>query len=309
MNRELKRDSRPVIQFSIPYSLFPICLLVIGCCPHAPATQPYTGPTLTLDRIVEKINANNAKIPSLWSELDFKATIIDDKETHTGAGEGVMMYRRPGDFRLVTKEVGNVIFDIGSNAREFWLATGPQTGDTIWWGIYGDQGPAGPSPIGATRTTIPISPAAVAQVLCVSTIDTNFFQPPVPVMRFDADADAYVILFEIHAADRWLAEREVWYDRKSLHPTRVLLYDANGRVVLRATLGQYEQVQIDNAPTSDWPWIAGDYKLIFPDTGSTMEITLYQNGALIHKGRLPTNASFTMPPLQNFDHGYQITGQ
>ena len=50
----------------------------------------------------------------------------------------------------------------------------------------------------------------MAQVLSIGLIDTNFLQPPVPVMRFDADADAYVFLWEVPAGDRWLAAREVW---------------------------------------------------------------------------------------------------
>jgi hypothetical protein len=298
-----------LLSFIIPYSLFPI-LFLAGCCAHPPTTQPqpYLGPTLTMDQVVEKINDNNEKIPSLWSELDFKARIVDGKQTHSGSGEGVLMYRRPGDFRLVAKELNNVIFDIGSNATEFWLATGPQAGNTIWWGKYGDQPSAGGA-ASSDDATIPISPAAVVQVLTVGTIDTNFFQPPVPVMRFDADADAYIFLWATPAGDRWLAEREVWYDRQTLRPDRVLLYDANGRVVLRAKLGMYEQVEVEGQPKTDWPWIARDYQLDFPDTGSTMEITLYENGALLHKGRLPTNASFALPNPADYDHARQITGQ
>jgi hypothetical protein len=300
---------RNIFQFIIHNSLFTI-LSVSGCCMNHPTTQPqpYLGPTLTLDQVVDQINANNEKIPSLWSELDFKARIVDGKQTHSGSGEGVLMYRRPGDFRIVAKELNNVIFDIGSNAKEFWLATGPQAGNTIWWGRYGDQtmtSSAGQS----EDASIPISPAAVVQVLTVATIDTNFFQPPVPVMRFDSDADAYVVIWAMPAGDRWLAEREVWYDRQTLRPDRVLLYDPNGRVVLRAKLGMYEQAETEGAPKSDWPWIARDYKLDFPDTGSTMEITLYENGALLHKGRLPTDGSFALPNPTNFDHVRQITGQ
>jgi hypothetical protein len=305
--KEKLRRAWHIFQFPVPYSLFSI-LFLAGCCVNHPTTQPreYLGQTLTMDQVVDRINANNEKIPSLWSELAFNAAIVDQKETHRGSGEGVLLYRRPGDFRLVTKEVGNVIFDIGSNRHEFWLATGPQAGNTIWWGHYGDQ-VGGDGQKG--ETSIPISPAAVAQVLAVGTIDTNFFEPPVPVMRFDADSDAYVFIWEIPAGDRWLAEREVWYDRQTLRPGRVLLYDANGRVILKATLGMYEQVQLDGKPKTDWPWIAGDYKLIFPDTGSTMEFTLDPGGAMIHKGRIPSDASFAMPPIGNFDHAHQIVGQ
>ena len=98
LNSELKSSPHLGNCFTIHNSLFTILLLAAGCCPHAPTTQPYVGSTMSMDEVVAEINNNNEKIPSLWSELHFKATIIDKKETHTGSGEGVLMYRRPERF-------------------------------------------------------------------------------------------------------------------------------------------------------------------------------------------------------------------
>ena len=42
------------------------------------------------------------------------------------------------------------------------------------------------------------------------------------------------------------------------------LYDASGRVVMRAMLGMYEQVFIDKTARQELTWIAGDYKTDLP---------------------------------------------
>jgi hypothetical protein len=56
------------------------------------------------------------------------------------------------------------------------------------------------------------------------TIPTNFLQQPSPVMLFNNDYDAYMILWTVMLPDRWVAQREIWYDRK----TKLALYARAG---------------------------------------------------------------------------------
>ena len=98
--------------------------------------------------------------------------------------------------------------------------------------------------------------------------------------------------------DRWVAQREVWYDVKSLLPMYVFLFDANGRVILRARLTQHRQVELPNVPQKDWPYMPGKYNLFFPDNGSKMEFTL--KDVMLQRGEgpgpSPTTAAFADPP-------------
>ena len=67
-------------------------------------------------------------------------------------------------------------------------------------------------------------------------------------MRFNNDADAYMFLWNVKLPDRWAVQKEIWYDRATLLPKLVLLFDENGRVVLRAYLSNYKSVEVANVP-------------------------------------------------------------
>src|SRR5207302_307483 len=73
-----------------------------------------------------------------------------------------------------------------------------------------------------------------------STINTNFNELPVPVMRFLNGEGVYSVIWNAKLPDRWVAQKEIWYDRETLRPKLVLLYDENGRVLPRAALSNYQ---------------------------------------------------------------------
>jgi len=50
-------------------------------------------------------------------------------------------------------------------------------------------------------------------------------------------------VWNVRVPDRYVAQKEVWYDRKTKLPIKVLLFDPNGRVVLRADLSKHKPVQ------------------------------------------------------------------
>lgn len=261
----------------------------------------------SMAEVVAAVNANNAKIPTLWATLNYSATINDNGQVHSvTSDDGVLLYRRPSDFRLVGRQalVGTV-FDIGSNDRQFWLQVVPGT-SRMWWGNYADL-----ARINVDRLPIPIRPDLVMQVLPVAPINTDFNAPPVPTLRYSNAADAYVMVFNARAPDRWLALKEVWYDRATLRPRRVILYDARGRPVLRADLSHDTRVRVPDQSPNDWPLVPGDYKLFFPDSGSRMEFT-FRDVRLYNKpGRVqfPNAASFNLPDTAGTDvRAIQIGG-
>ena len=62
---------------------------------------------------------------------------------------------------------------------------------------------------------------------------------------------------------------------RTFRPRKVILYDINGRPVLKANLARHKRVQIpDDSSPANWPLVPGDYKLFFPDSGSRMEFAL-----------------------------------
>lgn len=252
-----------------------------------------------MPEVVSRINANNQKIPSLWATLNYSVTINDHGQVHTvSSDDGVLLYQRPSHFRLVgKKEFVGTVFDLGTNGQEFWLEVVPGT-NRMWWGTYADL-----ERMPLAELPIPIRPQDVLEVLGVGTIDTNFLAQPVSVMRYDNPADAYVFLFAYSGRDRWVALKEVWYDRTALRPRRVVLYDPDGRPVVAAQLSHDVRVQVPGEDPAGWPVMAGNFELFFPDSGSRMEFTLKDVRLYKQQGRvrIPNGASFNLPDVQGTD--------
>ena len=273
------------------------CTLLSSCCncTKPGETEDRLNPPglLPMVQVINAINANNQKISTLWATLNYSATIVDHGKAHSvSSDDGVLLYNAPTDFRLVgKKEFVGTVFDVGSNDRLFWLEVVPGT-NQMWWGTYADL-----VQVNTESLPIPIRPDLVMEVLGVGVINTDFNALPVPTMRYDNAADAYILIFNLKAPDRWVAEKEVWYDRASLRPRKVILYDVNGRPVLRASLSQVRKVQmVDESNSANWPLVPGDYKLFFPDSGSRMEFAL--KDVRLKKGKIPNPASFRLPDVQ-----------
>ncbi len=251
----------------------------------------YLGPTDPMAKVIDGINENNSRVPSLWSHGDFEASIVDHGKKNFINGTINLIYRRPNELLLVAKkDVAGRVFEIGSNNDRYWLLVHGDV-DTMWWGTHSRV-----ADVDATQ--MPINPELLLDVLGVGVIETNLKQPPVPVMRFNNDADAYMLLWNMPSSDRWTAQREVWYDRSTKLPVKVILYDANGRAVLRADLSKHKALS-DPAIASNAvepPMVASMYRLYFPDTGSTMSFELDE--VATHRDAVPNDKTFSFPTAE-----------
>jgi hypothetical protein len=294
--------------FDVRIYLILIFATLPGCCPQPkPATRaPYIGPTDTMDTVVQQINQNAQKIPTLWTQLNFTATLVDPgkRTTNTFAGDGALMYARPMSLFLKgDKDVAGEVFEIGSNDKEFWVKI-RSTADSFdyWWGHYASLGKPGCRPI-------PIRPDLVLQVLGVGVFRTNFLVQPSPVMRFDNAADAYVFDFNEIVIDHWEAREEIWYDRLTKFPMRVILYGIDGRAALMAELSRQTPVETAGLPREQWPKIARHYDLFFPDTGTKITFDFMNDPQLQHQGRhlpVPNANSFNRPDPDDNNKVIQI---
>jgi hypothetical protein len=246
-------------------------VLLTGCRIGPRAPEAYYGPTDDVYTVIEDINRNNARIETLWSRGRFQADVrerLEDgrEQRHRGSGRLYLLYRRPGEVRMTGDHaVAGRIFDLGSNPQNYWLIVRPA--DTMWFGAYA----AGASP---QLDEVPIRPDLMLEVLGVGTIDSNLTSAPFPVMRFNNDQDAYMFVWNERLPDRWIAQKEVWYDRDTKLPRLVNLFDEDGRVVLSAYLSQHERIEMEGVPREQRPLIATSYRLFFPDTGTRMWLDL-----------------------------------
>ena len=269
-----------------------LCMLLgmmVGCrAPSQPPVAAYFGPTLPLDELINQVNANDSKIPTLRGAGNFEAWIAPDRQTKPRYlnGQITMLFSQQQSMRLVgKKDIAGTLFDLGSNDERYWVIVRPET-DTMWTGRWDQIAKADPE-------QLPIRPDLVLETLGVQPLATELKHSPVPVLRFNNDADVYMVVWSVPLQTRWAAQKEVWYDRKTLRPTNVLLFDENGRIVVRAYLRQPKKVQLDGKQESEWPLVATQYDLLFPATGSKMLINL-EDVALKRNGA-PNPRSFTFP--------------
>jgi hypothetical protein len=264
-----------------------LCLFIIGCHePTAPPPAGYFGPTLPMEQVVTGVNANAEQIPTLRGAGGFEAWIKDNGKTHFINGEVTLLYAQPRSMRLIgKKDIAGQVFEIGSNADRYWVIIRGDT-DTMWTGTYANIDHVDAS-------AIPIQPDLLLEVLGVQPIPSDLLQQPTPVMRFNNDSDAYMLTWSVKLTDRWAAQKEIWYDRTTLLPKLVLLFDENGRVVLRAYLANHKPLEVANVPKEKWPKVATSYRLFFPDSGSKLNIDL--DDVALKRNNAPNAHSFTYP--------------
>ncbi len=268
-----------------------IAFVVAGCGHQRKGAPAYYGPTLPLADVVAQINKNNAQLNTLWMEHKYDARLVDENKKKTTIwGDGYLLYRSPQDLLFTGELPVGKAFEIGSNGWRYWLRVPVSQVSTMWWGLYEHLGKP-------CVQEMPIRPDLILAVLGINAIATDLTQMPAPVLRFNHDRDAYMITWVTRGPDRLIASREIWYDRKTLQPMNVLLFDANGRVLLRAYLTEHEPVEVEKTPKAQWPVVARKYELFFPPSGSKMKIEVRRAMKQMRKGRAvsPNDAAFEFP--------------
>ena len=246
-----------------------IALLMLAGCPPAPRIVGYHGPTSKMYDVVRDVNANNNGITTIWTDHTFRAWIHDDKhKEHYVDGDGVLLFRKvpekPDELLLQGKSVIGKIFEVGISSgpeAQYWVAVVPEVA-TMWWGYHKNLGKG-------CAGQIPIRPDMIAEVLGVNTIDTNFLNPPVPAMRFNNDVDVYMLTFSVPTDREWVIQKEVWYSRTTKLPVKVLLFDRDGRILLRADLSGHEALEGGGGRL-----IATQYNLFFPESKDRLIFSL-----------------------------------
>ena len=253
-------------------------LVSASSCGHPPKQQEgYWGPTEPMNRVVAQVNANNAAIPTLYARHEIQADLYDKSrgKSFYVNSSGDVFLRKPRELLLRGRhDLAGKIFEIGSTEEVFWFTVyGKQ--DERYWGHYRNLGKP-------CMEEMPVRPDLIGEVLGISEISTNFLEPPFPTMRFNHDQGAYMFIWNARLPTQFYAQKEIWYDRKTYLPVKVIIYDFNGRVLVRANLANHRPVEVPNQPQDKWPRIATSYSLMFPESKSTMTLKL-SDMALVSK--------------------------
>lgn len=270
-----------------------VAMLLCGCrVASERKVIGYFGPIDSLQTVVNDVNANNEKLPTLRGEGSFEAWLREDrsqKEQFVN-GDLTLLYSQPQSIRIIAKKpAAGTIMEIAGNDERYWVILPTQ--DSLQWGSYQNLSKVDPK-------RVPIRPDLVLEVLGILPIDSNLMQSPVPTLRFNSDRDMYMVVWNAPIRTQWVAVKEIWYDRKTKLPTMVVLYDPDGKMVLVAQLSEHKAVEIEGKPEAQWPKVATKYVLNFPQIGSKFNFDLKTDLAL-NRGGAPNPRTFAFPNLNN----------
>jgi hypothetical protein len=257
---------RPVAHLTIPLCLLAL-LAPVGCQstqPTATSRPAYFGPTESLGTVLDRINAKRGNLVTIRATGKWEGNLGPSRDKLTWVnGTFTLQHLKPDMARLfLNKDVASVVFDLGTDGKILW-AINKREG-VAWWG----QSRSLSSP---PLESVPISPKLLLDLVGAGLYDSDLLSEPVPTLRFNPDYDVYMISWSAKRNDRWVTVREIWFDRQTLDPKWVFLFDDGGRVVVRGTLSKFVDVVGDAGKPSPGR-IAGLVQLFFPDTGSTLQL-------------------------------------
>ncbi len=272
-------------------------LITIGCARVDRATvvrQPWTGPTLPLDGVIEAINARTAGLSTLWAAGTFELEVDDGKKREFVNGDVGLNYMRrapsadaaeakSSGLRIIGTKLSKTVFDAGVTDERFWLSL-PEGVETTWFGRLDTAIPF-------DDVRLPVRPDALLAALGWEPLPSDLIRPPVPVMRFNPDYDAYMITWSIPHVDRWVCVREMWFDRATLEPRWVWVFDRDGRVIVRGRFLNYREVEGVDVR------LAGRMELWFVESKSKLMLKL--DDMRLKRGNRPSEASFRFDPSRS----------
>jgi hypothetical protein len=214
-----------------------LAALAAGCGPTrgpAPPVGPPALPVLPPGEVIEAHNQWADSVAEVWSRaavtLSLPSGGTADQRLHQDL-DGHLFMVKPERLYVHGMMLGQEIFKLGMNAERFWLWVRPRV-NTVWTGRRGGEG---------ERRFI-ISPGDVMTALGLFRIDLEPGEPAV----FEAQPRHYVLTQQQRLAGQLLPRRRIWFDRATLRPARVDLYDQAGQRLLLAELLAYEY--LDGTP-------------------------------------------------------------
>lgn len=254
-------------------------------------------PTLSLPALIERINENNQKLPSLWAKGYFEALIIEEPGGDPSPvlnGTITALHLKPDRLRLkAEKDIFNDVFDMGTDGENLWI--GLPLEKQAYVGTLGNLDPE-------AAAGLPLRPDLILQVLGVNVLPTDLTSWPAPVLEYNPDVGLHMVRF-IEPAElgepRLRVSKQVWYEVPREPgavplPVKVILSGDDGQPLLVANLSEHAPV----GENPDAPIVATRFLLYFPQTGSKMRIDLDEL-ALERQSRgpsVPNAASFRFTP-------------
>ncbi len=239
--------TRPTVQTTWVAAAGAAALLLLSGCP-APV-QPLP-PAITIEQVVQQVNRNNALLPWFKARVgSMQVTLYDEGGwPHKFDLFGHMIYAQPNHLYMDAFIAGEKAMGLGGNDEQYWLWIRPVYG-RCWVGSD-----SGREPTGAGRMLI--NPRQLVRLLGVDAIPAELARTPLAVLRTSSPADrANIIQFidlprrrsgagdpDARSSAAPVLVRELWVDRDSNRPIKVVLFDRFGQPVIESALSDWRMV-------------------------------------------------------------------
>lgn len=244
-----------------------VVMLLAGCVSSPRSEAPAVE---SREQLIERLNARSAPVQSLWTAGNFELWLVDEGRTEYLNGSLNLLYLRPGRVMLVGSKAGaGRIFEMGVNETHYWF-TAYHDVNATWFGRL-DAAPR-------AEVALPARPDAIVSVLGLDPID-----PSRQEIQFDESRDSYQLRFG--------TDRIVWYDRRTLDPKRIEVFDASARLLVEAEVSRPRR--IDFLPGAS---VMSEYRLLFPASGTRMILRLDEPQP--RRGSVPSPTTFRFDPMR-----------
>ena len=202
-------------------------LLAAGC---GPTRGPAPAAVLPPQEVLAAHNAWADSVQHIWSRA---AILLNLPASSTQADrmqqdlDGHLFLIKPDQLFLQGQVLGQEVFAVGMNAEKYWLWVRPRV-NTVWVGARGGPG----------ERRFVILPEDLMSALGLFGIDLKAGDAADFVVR----QEHYLLTESRQVGAVRVPSRRVWFDRTTLRPARVDLYDEAGRCLLMAELMKYEAV-------------------------------------------------------------------
>ncbi|MEM9252789.1 MAG: hypothetical protein AAGB29_10610 [Planctomycetota bacterium] len=215
-------------------ALLVVVMLMTGCKstqqpPIAPVeAEPAMSRTEALE-LVRRQNANAEAIDVVWCRLGINLEWIEDGKRRKESGDGVLVFRKPGELALTVGKLGQEGLWAGGDGERYWMFDLRE--DVAWVGS--EAGLAA----GGSGLPLPVQPRDVARLLGWDAIDAAAVERGA-VMPLGGR-----VLIEPIDAAGWSTARYV-FDPASTPPTRVDLLGRDGASVVTSRLSRPQTVAV-----------------------------------------------------------------
>jgi hypothetical protein len=249
-------------------------VLAAGCGPTRTLSGPMP-PPLDPGQVIDAHNAWADSIQHLWSRAAITIALPDlDKpsDRQTFDVDGHLFLVKPDNMLLRGQILGQEVFQVGMNDDRFWVIVRPKS--MGWTGRRGGPG----------ERRFVLSPSDLMMALGLYSVNLESGDSA----AFHVGASQYILVQHIDTPDHRELLRKTWFDRRTLRPVRVDLFDDLGRPLFMSELLAYET--IESVP------VCTTYRIRLYSGGAEGGVVLSLSATSLTKEVLPPVFKFRPPP-------------